>query len=123
MPFEAVEDRNSRLQYDPSGWNRGHVYELCFPKGGIMASTETVSAVVFVFCGIVVAGGLVIHYAWPDKTKQALKPNKPRSSLGGVIRLLCIVIGLFVAIAVIDLIGLSIGAGTTGAKDPFHWQP
>jgi hypothetical protein len=88
-----------------------------------MANTDTVSAVVFVLSGIVVVGGLVIHYAWPDKTKQELKPNKPRSTLSGVIQLLMIVVGLMVAIAVLDLISMSIGAGTPGAKGPFQWQP
>jgi hypothetical protein len=88
-----------------------------------MASTDTVSAVMFVLSGIVVVGGLVIHYAWPDKTKQELKPNKPRSTLSGVIQLFMIVVGLMVAIAVIDLIGMSIGGGMQGAKGPFQWPP
>jgi hypothetical protein len=88
-----------------------------------MASTDTVSAVMFVLSGIVVVGGLVIHYAWPDKTKQESKPNKPRSTLSGVIQLLMIVVGLMIAIAVLDLISMSLGGGTLGAiAPPIEWR-
>jgi len=76
--------------------------------------SDTVSAVVFVFSGIVIVIGLVIHYAWPDKTKQELKLNKPRSTLSGVIQLLMVVVGLMIAIAVLDFISMSIGGGHRG---------
>jgi hypothetical protein len=83
-----------------------------------MASTDGIMGVMFALSGIVIVVGLVIHYAWPAKTEQELnaigpnpdespresgtRPNKPRSTLGGVIRLLCIFIGLFVAYALYD---------------------
>jgi hypothetical protein len=89
-----------------------------------MASTDTVSDVMFVISGIVIVVGLVIHYAWPDKTEQELKPSKPRSTLSGVIQLLMIVVGLMVAIAVIDFIAMSIG--TSGPdqhqRTPTEWR-
>ena len=77
---------------------------------------ETVSAAVFVLCGIVIVVGLVIHYAWPDKSRT--QPNKPRSTLGGVIQLLMIVVGLMVAIALWDAFAMSIGS--RGAQPGVH---
>jgi hypothetical protein len=70
--------------------------------------SDTVSAVMFALSGIVTVVGLVIHYAWPDKTQEELKSNKPRSTLGGVIQLLLVVIGLFVAFALWDLFAMSL---------------
>jgi len=46
------------------------------------------------------------------------KASKPIATLGGVIRLLCIAIGLFVAIAVVDFIGMSICTWTSGPLIP-----
>jgi hypothetical protein len=43
--------------------------------------------------------------------ESVIKASKPRSTLSGVIQLLMIVVGLMVAIAVLDLIGMSISAG------------
>ena len=59
---------------------------------------SAIAEVIFALSGIVIVVGLGLHYAWPDKTR----PSKPRSTLGGVIQLLCIIIGLCVAFALWD---------------------
>src|SRR5262245_27175657 len=76
------------------------VYELCFPKGVKMANTDTIMDVMFALSGIVIVVGLLIHYTRPGDS--GTKPNKPRSTLSGVIQLLLIVIGLMVAFALWD---------------------
>jgi chromate transport protein ChrA len=83
-----------------------------------MASTDTIMGVMFALSGIVIVVGLVIHYARESRTK----PAKPRSTLSGVIQLLMIVVGLMVAIAVIDFVAMSIGGGTPGAIAPVQWR-
>jgi hypothetical protein len=88
-----------------------------------MASADTIMDVVFALSGVVIVVGLVIHYAWLAKTEQELKPSKPRSTLSGVIQLFMIVVGLMVAIAVLDFISMSIiGGGTPGAMAPVQWR-
>jgi hypothetical protein len=88
-----------------------------------MASTDTIMGAMFALSGVVIVVGLVIHYMRPNESGTKPQLSKPQSTLGGVIRLLMIVIGLFIAIAVIDFVSMSICSGGIGASiPPIQWR-
>ncbi len=69
----------------------------------------------FALSGIVIVVGLVIHYSRTPR-ESGPKPNRPRSTLSGVIRLLCIVIGLAVAYALWDAFVVSMMSTGSGRE-------